>query len=159
VTIFRDAGATNAWFVWSPNIISSASPDFSAEYPGDDYVNWVALDGYNWGTSRSGSTWQSFSTIFSRSYQTLTGISSRPMMIAETASTESGGSKAAWITSAFATEIPLSFPRLRAVVWFDHSKETSWPVDSSTTALAAYRTAVASPVDALLGSALGALSS
>jgi endoglucanase len=68
-------------------------------------------------------------------------------MIAETASTESGGDKAAWITSAYLDEIPRQFPRLRAVVWFNHHKETSWPVDSSPASLAAYSEVASSPLD------------
>jgi beta-mannanase len=154
VSVFRAAGATNVRFVFSPNTISTASPDFTPEYPGDNYVDWVALDGYNWGTSTSGQTWRSFTTIFSQSYTTLTSISARPVMVAETASTEVGGSKATWITSTYLTQIPQSFPALRAVVWFNHQKETSWPVDSSSTALAAFRTVVAAPDDQLSASGL-----
>ena len=37
-------------FVWSPNYISNIYPHYSHYYPGDDYVDWVGVDGYNWGS-------------------------------------------------------------------------------------------------------------
>jgi hypothetical protein len=138
VSVFRSAGATNVRFVFSPNVISSNSPSFRDMYPGDRYVDRVALDGYNWGTSRSGQHWRSFYDTFARSYSVLARLSARPMMIAETASTEQGGDKALWITHAFRRDMS-RFPRVRAVIWFNHRKETSWPVGSSSASLSAYR--------------------
>lgn len=138
VTVFRAAGATNVQFVFSPNVISPNSPDFTAEYPGDRYVDWVGLDGFNFGTSVPGQHWRSFREIFSRSYAVLARLSSRPMMISETASSETGGDKAFWITHAFRQEMQ-AFPRVRAVLWFNHRTKTSWPITSSRAALDAYR--------------------
>jgi hypothetical protein len=66
-------------------------------------------------------------------------------MIAETASTEMGGDKAAWIRSAFLSELPASFPRIRAVVWWDKAKETNWQFDSSSASQNAFRTVATSP--------------
>ena len=65
-------------------------------------------------------------------------------MIAETASTELGGDKAKWITQGLLTDVPSRFPRVRAVVWFQENKETDWRVNSSSSALAAYRKAASS---------------
>jgi len=65
-------------------------------------------------------------------------------MIAEVASTESGGDKAAWIRKAFFEQIPNRFPRIRAVVWFHADKENDWRVNSSDSSLRAYREVVAS---------------
>lgn len=138
VSVFRSVGASNVRFVFSPNVISRNSPTFTGMYPGDRYVDRVALDGYNWGTSTSGQTWRSFHDIFADSYHVLAGLSARPMLIGETASTERGGNKAGWITHAFRRDMS-QFPRIRAVVWFNHRKETNWQVDSSATALQAYR--------------------
>jgi len=141
VTVFRSAGATNVRFVFSPNVISPNSPDFSAEFPGDDYVDRVALDGYNFGTSLPGQHWRSFRDVFAQSYSVLAKLSSRPMIIAETASSERGGDKALWITHAFRRGMK-QFPRVKAVVWFNHHKVTSWPVSSSQASLKAYRAIV-----------------
>lgn len=79
------------------------------------------------------------------SYDALAALDkSKPMMIAETASTEDGGDKAAWIRSGFLTAIPSRFKRIKAVVWFHEHKETSWSVDSSSASLSAFREVVAS---------------
>ena len=142
VGIFRSEGATNVKFVFSPNIISPNSPDFTPMYPGDRYVDRVALDGYNWGRAAVGQHWRSFYDVFAASYAVLARLTSRPMLIAETASTEVGGDKAGWITHAFRRNMA-RFPRIRAVVWFNHRKETSWQVNSSAAALASYRRIVA----------------
>ena len=53
--IFMQQGATNVKFVWSPNYQSfpdSAGDgwnDIENYYPGDDYVDWIGVVGYNWG--------------------------------------------------------------------------------------------------------------
>ena len=58
-------------------------------YPGDSYVDWVGLSGYNWAGSPS--TWRTFSQIFKLSLGYLSAITSKPVFIAETASNEAGG--------------------------------------------------------------------
>jgi hypothetical protein len=141
VSIFRQEGARNVKWVWAPNIDYGGRP-FNQFYPGDEWVDYVGLDGYNWGTS-SGS-WQTFSKIFASSYATITQLSSKPLIITETASSETGGSKAAWIEQSFLTTIPQEMPRVSAVVWFDENKEQDWRVDSSQSSLDAYRKVVAS---------------
>ena len=50
------AGATNPSWVWSPNIPYTGSTPLDGLYPGAVYVDAVALDGYNWGTSAGWST-------------------------------------------------------------------------------------------------------
>lgn len=146
VNIFRNAGATNVRWVWCPNIggtnngtsTGSSAVSYNAIYPGDMHVDWVALDGYNWGTTQSWSDWQEIGIVFGSSYTALSALTAKPMMIAETASAEQGGNKANWIASGLTT-IPTQFPRVRAVIWFNEQKETDWRVNSSPASLAAYR--------------------
>jgi beta-mannanase len=136
--IFAEHGAGNVRWVWGPNVFGGGSAvDFTPYYPGSDVVDVLALDGYNWGSL---DVWQTFSQVFGPSYDALCTLDPvKPVMIAETASTESGGDKAAWITSAFGREIPTRTPRVKVVVWFDVNKETDWRVESSTQSLNAYR--------------------
>ncbi len=141
VGIFRSAGATNAIWVWSPNVDTGRRP-FAQLYPGDEWVDWVGLDGYNWGTL-DGSRWKSLGEVFGSSYDTLTRLTSKPLMIAETASTEVGGDKAAWIRDGFQYDLPARLPAVRAVIWFDRDKETDWRVNSSTAATSAFRSLAA----------------
>ncbi len=144
--IFRQAGATNVRWVWAPVAqyqVFGTTP-YKAVYPGNAYVNWTGMSGYNWGNTRSWSRWLSFSQIFGASYGVLNSIApNKPVMIREVGSTESGGDKAAWIKNAFLSEIPGKFPRLQAVAWFQVEKENDWRVNSSSGSLSAYKQVVA----------------
>jgi len=135
--IFVSRGAGNAKWVWGPNVFGGSAVDFTSYYPGSDVVDVLALDGYNWGSL---DVWQTYSQVFGPSYDALARLDPvKPVMIAETASAESGGDKAAWITSTYTREIAARTPRVQTVVWFDVNKETDWRVESSTRALGAYR--------------------
>lgn len=145
VGVFREDGADNVKFVWAPNVDGGSYP-FAKYFPGDSWVDFVALDGYNFG----GGNWASFSDTFASSYATLTGLSSRPVMISETGCSESGGDKAAWIRDAFLSAIPQRFPRVAAVVWFNRdfsaAGEQDWRINSSEASLDAYRQVVDSSI-------------
>ena len=84
--------------------------------------------------------------MFRGSYDEITALSNKPLMIAETASTETGGNKADWIRSAFLTEMPTRFPRIASVIWFNSNKETNWRLDSSTAANESYREVARDPL-------------
>lgn len=143
VGIFRAAGASNVVWIWSPNIYCNGHCPFTAYYPGDAWVDWVALDGYNSGPV-DGDPWESFVQLFSVSYRTLTALTSKPVMIGETASTELGGDKAQWITD-IGPALAHNFPRVRALIWFQRIKEADWRVNSSPASLQAFRRLAASP--------------
>lgn len=138
VDVFRRDGAANVVWVWSPNADSGGRFPPGRFYPGDEWVDWVAIDGFNFGGSEG---WPSFTRIFAGTYNRLVAFTSRPMMIAETASSESGGEKAAWIASALGREAP-RFSHLRALVWFDRG---DFRVNSTAASLRAFREAVTSP--------------
>ena len=134
--IFASHGDTNAIWVWAPNALGGVA-DFAPYYPGSDVVDVLGLDGYNWGSL---DVWQSYSEVFGTSYDELCTLDLlKPVMISETASTELGGDKAAWITSAYTKEIATRTPRVKIVVWFDVNKETDWRVESSAASLSAFR--------------------
>jgi beta-mannanase len=146
--IFREQGADNVAFVWSPNW--NSSPDVAWNrmeryYPGDAYVDWTCADGYNWGTSQTVATsgwtsrWQTFDELFADAYRRATALApTKPFMLGEFASAEAGGDKAAWIRDA-AARMEAAYPQLRAAVWFNYNKETDWRVESSPASLAAFR--------------------
>ena len=141
VRVFREVGATNVRWVWCPYIDNGDHP-FTSFFPGDSWVDWVALDGFNWGAPTA---WQSFPKIFDRSYGLLTRISSKPVMIAETGSNEAGGSKARWLHRVLAHQLP-RLKRVRAVVWFDATDGADFRIDSSAGALEAFRKGISSPL-------------
>ena len=137
VGLFSAAKVKNVSWEWAPNVPQGGSVPLAQLYPGDGYVQRVALDGYNWGTSQSWSSWQSFADVFGSGVAQLVKLSSRPIYVAETASAEAGGSKAAWISDMWTW---LSrHPEVRGVTWFDVNKETDWRIDSTEASLTAFR--------------------
>lgn len=149
--VVNSRGATNVTWVWCPNIVYSGSTSLSQLYPGNSYVDWTCIDGYNWGNSGGrNDPWLSFSQIMKPTYDQLLQIApSKPIMIGETASNEGGGSKSAWITDAFSIQLPNNFPQVKAVVWFNWPTQEDgatqqWPIESSSASQAAFRQAIGS---------------
>ena len=149
--IFARSNATNVHWIWNPHVIAGASEStyestYRALYPGDSEVDWVGLDVYNtgpdldWGSAR----WQSLAQVLSTPYRAITAVSSKGLLLPEVGSTENGGSKSQWITTALTTELA-QFPRVRALVWFDVDKEQQWNLNSSQSALQSWVAAAAQP--------------
>lgn len=146
--IFTKVGATNVTWVWCPVTLYPEGQSLASLYPGSDYVDWTCMDGYNWGLNPARpDRWKSFSDVFFSTYiQLLKLAADKPIMIAEVASTEYGGSKATWITDAFTQELPIIFPRIKAVVWFNwNDDDMDWVIESSPLGQAAFAEAIAAP--------------
>lgn len=143
VNLFRAEGVSNVSWMWSINAENvPASPISTAAsfYPGAEYVDKIGLDGFNFGTTGTGS-WRSFTSIFKSSYGFAASFS-KPLSISETASSEIGGSKAEWIKSAFEKELPARFPLISEVVWFSLLKEADWRIDSSESSLNSFKSSL-----------------
>ena len=150
--IFTSVGAKATW-VWCPYIDpAGASGSLAGLYPGNRYVDWTCLDGYNFGTAEGVSShWQSFASLFAPSYHAITGsiAPGKPMIIGEVASAEGGGSKPAWIRDML-QQIPTRFPKIRAWLWFDATnvqaggRDATLPLESSPASLASFSNFVAS---------------
>jgi hypothetical protein len=146
--IFREAGAANVAWVWSPHVVDRRAADFEPFFPGADVVDWLALDGYNWGRSHRSTRWRSFEAIFAESYHRIVALApGSPVMLAEIGCAEEGGNKAAWIRDALLRSVPKGCPAVRSVVWFhaDPPGHANWRVDSSPGALEAWRDVVRHP--------------
>jgi hypothetical protein len=130
--IFSAVGATNATWVWCPEVdIHEKLTSLAELYPGDDYVDWTGLDGFNWGRRPGSPGWQTFNQVFHRSYkQIVTAIApGKPMMLPEVASSSKGGSKPAWIEDMLA-RIRHRYRKIRAIVWYDvDDRGTGWPIE------------------------------
>jgi hypothetical protein len=145
--IFKHVGADNVSWVWCPNVNASTTyKPISAMYPGDAYVDWTCLDGYN-----GSNPWLTFGALYGPTYEQITGsiAPSKPMMLGEVASTEAGGSKAHWITNMF-TVLPSLFPKVRGFVWFESTEpgpgnHVDWDIESSPSSQAAFVRGVGSP--------------
>lgn len=139
--IFEEEGATNVKWVWCPYHLSNPDEPWNdplLSYPGDDYVDWIGLDGYNWGTTQGWSEWLPFRSIYAsliRMYST--AFPGKPIMIAEFSSAEEGGDKPSWIRELLPALADM--PQIKAVVWFNVQKEADWRVNSSPESLEAFR--------------------
>ena len=140
--IFDQEGATKVKWVWCPNVRYGSEYPFADLYPGSSYVDWVCLDGYNWGSDPhlGQPAWQSFAAIYGSTYNQVTNLApGKPMLIAEMASTEHGGDKAAWILKTYLTDIP-KYKAIKAVVWFNQADGNSdFRINSSSESLAAFK--------------------
>ncbi|WP_213005970.1 glycoside hydrolase family 26 protein [Paractinoplanes toevensis] len=140
------AGARNVQWVWAYNNGSSpdeAYNDPAVAYPGDKYVDWVGIDGYNWGFGPSwdpaGDHWASFDATFATAYAKARAVAPRrPVMLGEFASSEDGGDKAQWFRDMTATLRSGAYPDLKLLTYFDLTKEEAWSPNSSPAALAAF---------------------
>jgi hypothetical protein len=136
---FALAGATNVQFVWNPNVWNPAGVDQRAFYPGDAYVDWMAIDVYNWGSGGGG--WASLAQGLTvvQTYARVASLNAKPMMLAEWASAEpiagdpAGVTKGQWTIDA-ASAMGSQFPRLKAAIWFNQEGST-FALDSSAGSL------------------------
>jgi beta-mannanase len=163
VDIFRKEGATNVQFTWclaagilDASRINQYGDILKQLYPGDDYVDWVALDGYSNLAATPGRTLQD---VFQPTYQFLETFTHRPIIFYEVGATENPNdpmTKANWITQGFLTTIPTVFPNVKVVNWFNGHSDTNpnkpnkqivnWAVDTSQNALNAWKQVVSSPL-------------
>lgn len=156
--IAENAGAKNITWVWCPNISFTGTASLKSLYPGNSYVDWTCMDGYNHGLMVDGNGWVTFESLFGNTYKELTATEfeghEKPVMIGETASTELGGSKGEWIADALGTYIPKSFQKVKAVLWFNWNiiekvngtpVQRDWQIESSPAATAAFANAISSP--------------
>jgi hypothetical protein len=145
--IFAAVGATNATWVWCPYADSNKKRFSSIRplYPGNRYVDWTCMDGYNWGkTPVNPHPWKSFTTIFEPTYKALTTkvAPKKPVLLGEMASSTSGGKKGAWIREMF-NVLPTEFPRVRGIVWYDSiDRGIDWPIETSLGATRAFSTGI-----------------
>ncbi|AGL18386.1 glycoside hydrolase family 26 protein [Actinoplanes sp. N902-109] len=140
--VFADEGADNVAWVWSPNWNSSPVADwntYAALYPGDKYVDWVGVSGYNLHHETP-------ATLFDPIYNAYG--THKPIMITEVGAVDYGGrTKADWIT-LFAQWVAAR-PAVGGVVWFDTDThpgyDERWRIDTNPQSLAAYTAMARSP--------------
>lgn len=123
--IFSRVGADNTKWVFSINWENiPANNDYYGFYPGDKYVDYIGIDGYNWGNTKSWSRWMSFSEIFKKRYKEVVNRFKKPVIISEFSSSSSGGSKAQWIKDAL--NYIKETKEIKAFILFNVDKETDW---------------------------------
>ncbi len=132
-SLFYDKGMDvfHVQWVWCPGHYDVGAYSAESFYPGDKYVDWVSISGYNWGASQTWSNWLNPDQVWGDMIRRLRTLTKRPLSITEFASTTattSGPSVAAksqWITNAFNYILAQN---IKMVVWFNDAKETDWTV-------------------------------
>ena len=152
-TIFQKVGASNVEWTWSPNVVSiprGDDNDMHLYYPGAAYVDWVSLDGYNFGDHHSEwHRWQSFAEIYDAPIEALLHrYPTKPIIISEFGSAPGKpGQRDEWIRAAYRrmTEIP----QIKGAIWFNLDKrregEPNWRIDESAESLKAFNETFARP--------------
>jgi beta-mannanase len=150
----RATGAKNIIWVYHVQAYSYPSDAWNQlkeYYPGDEYVDWLAMSAY--GKQFPSNRWISASDAMSYAYHDLCSINSKkPVMLAEWGVGEfpEAGDKAQWVIEAFQI-MKTSFPRLKAAIFWSELWEnadgsySNLRVTSSSRALEAYRRGVADP--------------
>ncbi len=142
--IFIEEGATNAVWTWCGTAWGFTTGNADAWYPGDDEVDWVCANGYNWAPVKPRAPWDSWEKIY-RPAHDFAIEHDKPLMAGEWGALERNpGEKAAWLDAARAT-IKTSMPNMAALVAFDEERYESrydltfdWEVDSSASAQLAF---------------------
>ncbi len=136
-------------WVWCANNLNiDSTNDITRYYPGDDYVDWTSIDGYNWGTNYSWTDWESFTDVYADTYSTLvTNYPDKPILIAEFGSAEPqdvpdpawgqngdnsdiSKNKDVWSNNMLVA-LEEHFPAIRAIALFNINKELGWSITES----------------------------
>lgn len=140
VNYFKNQDINQILWAFCPNIESHPATSWNTVsnfYPGDEYVDILGMDGYNWDITPEiakvkGQSWvkpwASFEQLFEPLYQELKKIApNKPILVFETASVDRNGSKkGAWIKDAIKTAKKWG---LIGIVWFQLNKEEDWRIN------------------------------
>jgi hypothetical protein len=129
--IFDQIGLDKSHIQWIWTVNASDHGDFIAEdyYPGDEFVDWIGIDGYNFGKDYSWSDWRSPEMVFEPMRQRMQTLSpNKPIAIPEVASSSNIGvtdtsSKDVWIADFFNY---IETADIGLVSWFNEDKEADW---------------------------------
>lgn len=123
------AGDQIIWFI---NYMGHSFGDFDqveAMYPGDDVIDWISWNPYNWFGCHGDAPWKSFAEQAQPFYRWATRAHpEKPLMIGETATNERPGdssAKATWVDE-MASSLKSDFPAVRAVLWFHQSTDSGF---------------------------------
>jgi hypothetical protein len=140
-------GVTNLTYAWTMTAWSFDHDRGDEFYPGNDVVDLIAVDGYNWfGCNFHGGPWREFQTIFQTFYDFGIG-KGKPMFIAEYGTGEDPADplrKAKWFTNA-AAQLK-AWPEIKGVSYFNVGGGSCQRyVDTSPESLEAFATDGADP--------------
>jgi mannan endo-1,4-beta-mannosidase len=138
VDVFRQTGADNVTWLWTINSVASYEGPIADYWPGASYVTWVGFDAYYYSPD------DDFSGVFGPSITALRQLTTKPILIAETAVGQVAG-QASKIPGLFAG---VSSAGLLGFVWYDQAQNDGpyhqdWRLEGNPPAVAAFRAAAA----------------
>ncbi len=124
----RAAGAINTRFMFCANMNDVGGIPVERYWPGEEYVDLIGLDGYNWGWNGDGTPLVSAQALIGPMYARLTSLHrTAPFEIGEIGCAENPG-KAQWLENLYRSR---DFPRLGGLLFFSEKKEQDWRLDSN----------------------------
>jgi hypothetical protein len=155
VSILRAEGATNAKIMFITTAFAyKVKPSdrrlATKWYPGDDVVDAIAVDAYNWYTCRVDvkNPWQSMQTLLSGFITFSNQHTSKEMWLAEYASVEDpaqAGRKVQWLKDTRALLQTAPYARFKGILYFDLNKSCDWRVETVPNTLTEFKTMGADP--------------
>ena len=138
VDVFRQTGADNVTWLWTINSVASYEGPIADYWPGASYVTWVAFDAYYYTPD------DDFSGVFGPSIAALRQLTTKPILIGETAVGQVAG-QASEIPGLFAGA---SRAGLVGFVWYDQAQDDGlyhqdWRLEGDPYAVATFRAAAA----------------
>jgi glycosyl hydrolase family 26 len=122
--VFQDEKATNVTWVWTitRNIQRLGWPTLSAWWPGNKYVDWVGMDGYFRVTG------ETFTDLFSEQLTFVRQLTSKPVLITETAVDGRDTDYASQVQQIF-QGVTDPANGMIGFIWFDVNALAHWNID------------------------------
>ena len=102
-----DLDESTIQWIWSPNADEIGEIRAEEYYPGDEFVDWIGLDGFNFGDSQSFWNWRTPEGVFLDMLGRMRDLADKPVALTEFASSSSRNgthrptAKAVWIKKLF----------------------------------------------------------
>jgi hypothetical protein len=127
-TYFKKKKVWNVIWVWNP-WKSDAIDDY---FPGQEYVDWLAVTNLNYGYLNPDKKDYSMSELYAGFHSYPIYQSGLPVMLAEMGSLQTENEKQKWFTDAF-SQIKSKFPEINAYVLFNSGIDKNVPNSQTTT--------------------------
>jgi hypothetical protein len=76
--------ANHLQWIWTVNNTDGGKFTAEAYYPGDAYVDWIGIDGYNWGQNPSATNWHSPAVVYGDMLARMRALANKPISFNET---------------------------------------------------------------------------
>jgi mannan endo-1,4-beta-mannosidase len=137
VSVFRASGADNVTWLWTIQADQAKTGPIGEWWPGSQYVTWVGIDGYYYGSSST------FANVFGKTIDQVRTFTSQPVLLSETA-VGPNGSELSQIHGLFKGMVA---DKTLGLVWFDEAQHGSlsrqdWRIEDNSQATIFFQLAV-----------------